>query len=482
MHIHSIEIDMLSLVPDWAYHYGEFWRAIRVRNLWFIRLRYLALLILVTFVLVGEYLLKFRLSPIQLYAIAIIAATIFLYNAIIHAFRLRVGCDPNKFNCLHTSLIMIILDLIELLLLVYFTGTIESPLIMLFVFHMIIGSMILPGFIVYSAAVIISVSTSILLILEHNSIIPNYRIPGIVGIVTFHTPEYELVFLLSFSFMLLVSVYITNKIARQLFQREQQLRDSLEKLKDAENTKQRYTLGVVHEIKSPVIAVKSIIDLLLGNYVGPISSEVSEKLQRARLRSDEALALINDILKFSRIKLLDIKINELVKVEEVIKNIIDVHTEEVTEKEINLVFNDRRKVNRVLFGAPLLLELAFSNLISNALKYSLQKGEVFVTLTEDTDLLIIEISDNGIGIPKNEQKEIFQHFYRATNVNKSEVEGSGMGLSITHEIIAKHHGEIKITSPSKIGNENSPGTTVMIKLPYKRKGIEIDTVTCEEYS
>lgn len=473
---------MLSLVPDWAQHYGEFWRAIRVRNLWFIKLRYSAVVILAAFLLTGELLLNFRLTSTQEQAISIITLVILCYNLVIHKYRLRIGVDPNKFNCLHTSLIMIILDLIALLLLVYFTGSIDSPLSMLFVFHMIIGSMILPGYIVYLAAGVISLSFSILIALEHNAVILNHKIPGIINRISPHTTEYELIFILTFSFMLFVSVYITNKIARQLFQREQQLRESLEKLNEAENTKQRYTLGVVHEIKTPVTAVKSIIELLLGNYVGPLSSQVEEKLLRARLRSEEALLLINDVLQFSRIKLLDINLNELIKIEKMISQIIDTHTEEVKEKGIELRFIDKRKIERVLFGAPLLLELAFSNLISNAIKYTQHNGEVFIILREDVNTIEIEISDNGIGIPAKEQRTVFEHFYRATNVNKANVEGSGMGLSITKEIVTKHQGMIEVSSPSKIGNSNSPGTTVIIKLPYRQPGVEVDTVTFEEYS
>lgn len=205
---------MLSLVPDWAQHYGEFWRAIRVRNLWFIKLRYVAVVILAAFLVTGELLLNFRLSTTQEQAISIITLIILCYNLIFHKYRLRIGVDPNKFNCLHTSLIMIVFDLIALLLLVYYTGSIDSPLSMLFVFHMIIGSMILPGYMVYLAAGVISLSFAAIIALEHNAIISNHRIPGIINNISQHSTEYELIFILTFSFMLLVSVYITNKIAR----------------------------------------------------------------------------------------------------------------------------------------------------------------------------------------------------------------------------------------------------------------------------
>jgi signal transduction histidine kinase len=327
----------------------------------------------------------------------------------------------------------------------------------------------------------ISFSYTFLVVLEHNSILPNHKISGIINRAALHTTEYELLYILVFTFTLFACVYITNKISRQLFQREQQLRESLEKLSEAENTKQRYTLGIVHEIKSPITAVKSIIDLLLGNFVGPLNRQVEEKLQRARLRSDEALVLINDILQFSRIKLLDIKLNQIISVEKLIHKLIDIHSEEIKEKNIKLFFNDRRKLQRVMLGAELLIELALSNLISNAVKYSRQHGEIYIILSEDSETLIIEISDNGIGIPANEQKVIFEHFYRATNVPKLNIEGSGMGLSIAKEIIAKHRGNIVIQSPSKIGTTAYPGTTVIIKVPYRHVGAELDNVTSEEY-
>lgn len=163
---------MLQLIPEWAHHYGEFWRAIRVRNLWFIKLRYLAVLMLIGFLTIGETLLDFKLTSAQIKAVIIISFSILLYNIIIHLSRKYAGTDPNKFNCLHLSLIQIVLDLIALMVLVYYTGIMESPLYMFFIFHMIIGSLILPGFIVYINAGIVSICFSTLATLQLGSDVP----------------------------------------------------------------------------------------------------------------------------------------------------------------------------------------------------------------------------------------------------------------------------------------------------------------------
>jgi len=143
---------MISLVPTWARHYEEFWNTIRRRNLWFIKLRYSAVLMLIFLILTSEFILDVTLSNVQEYVLILITISILLYNIILHYTRRFVKDDPGKFNPLHLSLVQMVLDLYALTLLVYYTGTIESPLYMLFIFHMIIGSLVLPGKIIFSAA------------------------------------------------------------------------------------------------------------------------------------------------------------------------------------------------------------------------------------------------------------------------------------------------------------------------------------------
>jgi len=458
---------MLIIVPEWAHHYGEFWRAIRTRNLWFIRLRYFAAILLFGFVVIGDTLLNFKLTGLQVRAVIITSILILLYNITLHSVRKHVGCVPGKFNCMHLSLIQIMLDLISLMVVVYYTGVIESPLYMFFIFHMIIGSLILPGYIVYATASIISLSFATLAIFQRYKIVETHIIHGLYTNVRPQVLTYDIFFIISFTFMLFVSVYIANKIARQLYQREQQLRQTVEKVKELEISKQKYTMGVVHEIKTPVTAVMSILDLVYHGYVGPISDEVKVKIERAKARGEETLELINSVLRISKLKLLNIKSTEEINLVQLLQNIIEKHTETAKSKNILIELKDSRDNQKIVKADPLLLDLAFSNIINNSIKYNTQDGQVEILIEGKESHLILRISDDGIGIPLEEKEKIFEQFYRASNVNKGKVEGSGMGLALVKEIIERHNGVIRIESPSPIMKKGKPGTCVVISLPYE---------------
>ncbi len=468
---------MKSLIPGWAFHYSAFWKAIHDRNDWFIRLRYLAVVILLLFLYGGEYLFQFNFSSAQFSSIFFISVIVLIYNILLQSWISKVGDDPEGFNCLHVSLIMIILDLTALMILVYLTGLSQSPLYILFIFHMIIGSLILPGYINYIIAGLISISFMILIFLQHEGIIYSQQIIGLIKDTGNNDYLFELSQVTMLSFVLFVSVYFTNKIARQLYKQEQQLRQSLEQLSDAEKAKQKYTIGVVHEIKTPIVASKSILDLILGKYLGPVDPKIEEKLNRAQRRNEEALELINDVLKFSRLKLIDVGFNDIIDLEVLIARLIDDQLETMTEKNVRSEFYDVRINKKQIVGNLLLMELALSNLISNAAKYAINNGNISIILSDNDDSIQLEISDNGIGIPETELSNIFNQFYRASNVDRTKIEGSGMGLSIVKEIIERHGGKIKVQSPSKIGNKNAPGTTFIITLPLIQRDTSLINAT-----
>lgn len=456
---------MFNLIPQWAEHYDEFWKAIKIRNIWFIKLRYIAVLLLFMFLILGQTFLNFNLNSFQIKVIVITDVLILLCNIVFDVINKKTDYNSSKLGCMKISILMMTIDLFFLSILVYITGLFFSPLYLLYVFHMIIGSLILPGSLVYLYAVILSIVNSVLSFFMHYSVIPKFTIYGLVQHLNDHSIGYEILFSIVFTFVLITIVYLTNNIAKELYQREKELRISLEKLNDAEIAKQKYTLGIVHEIKSPIVAVKSILDLLIGKFIAPIDPLVEEKLSRAKERSEEAIDLINDVLKFSKIKLLELEQTEIFSLDELIKKIIDQHTEELNNKSISLNYKFITKKSLKIKGDRTLIELAFSNLISNSIKFTNEKGSIFIILSETEKTIEAEISDDGIGIPENEISKIFGQLYRASNARKEGIEGSGMGLSIVKEIIEKHSGVIKILSPSKIGKLNTPGTTVLISLP-----------------
>ncbi len=211
---------MLNLIPSWALHYDEFWKTIRKRNLWFIKLRFGAAFMLAALIYSAEFILGFQLTREQVIALILITFSILIYNYIFIFLRGFVKFAPDKFNPLHLSLIQMSLDLIALFLLCYYTGTIESPLFMLFVFHMIIGSLILPGKIVYSAAAVTIIVFSGLTFLEYNGALPHHGIEGLLAAPLYKNFAFISSYLTIFSFVIIMCVVITNRIANELYKME----------------------------------------------------------------------------------------------------------------------------------------------------------------------------------------------------------------------------------------------------------------------
>jgi len=457
---------MINLVPSWAHNYDAFWDAIKKRNLWFIKLRYGAVVLLSLFLISSDFMLGVKFTNQQVFALTAINLSILLYNISFHIYRRKLKTIPGQFNPLHFSLLQMILDLCALYLLVYFTGTIESPLYMLFIFHMIIGSLILPGSVIYSLAVLIIAAFSSLVILEYSGIIIHHTLTGFLAYPIYSDLNYCIAFCVIFAFSIIVSVLLANKIAHQLYRMEQELVESLKKINEAERDKQKYIISVIHEIKSPLAAVHSYLEIVLDKIIGPLNEKVEEKLRRAKSRSVEAFGLIDNILKISKLRLLDDIKKEDVKIDEVIGSLVEKFNDSIKNKNIKIDIIDSRECRKILKADKFLIEMIFSNIIGNAIKYIGEEGKIIITLNDNDNMVEINVSDNGIGIPDSDIEKIFDDFYRASNIKSLGYEGAGLGLSAVKQIVTRHNGKIAVESPSDIGTKEKPGSSFKIILPY----------------
>ncbi|MBI9073337.1 MAG: HAMP domain-containing histidine kinase [Melioribacteraceae bacterium] len=460
---------MFRIVPEWAYNYQGFWDAVKFRNIWFIKLRYFAVFLLFCFLTIISYYFSNSISSYQKSFILKIILAILFYNVILHYFSDKIKSKPKRFNCLHYSLLQMVLDLAALLSLVYITGGIESPFYLFFIFHMIIGSLILPGRVVYLLALGVISGYSLMAFLQFlqffnfieshliSELIQYSKTPNILYI------SYELII---FSFMIITSVFLANHIAHNLYKREMELKHALDLIKENEIAKQKYIMGLVHEIKTPISAVRTMLDLIIENFLGPVSDEVGKKLLQSRKRTNETISLINNVLRISKLKLLEDVSKENLFLKELIDNVIEIIGPEASEKniKISLIEFDEKEFSE-LTGDKILLELAISNLVNNAVKYGNDNGRVIIDASRNGDFINLNVADDGVGIPGDEIHNIFNQFYRASNIKKKNKEGAGMGLSVVSEIIKRHGGEIKVVSPSKIGNTDSPGTQFTVILP-----------------
>jgi|WetSurMetagenome_2_1015567.scaffolds.fasta_scaffold83069_2 signal transduction histidine kinase len=463
---------MLGLIPSYTYDFEQLWSLLINRNKWVIKLRYFVSIALALFTIVSSQIIKLEFSKEQFNALLLISVLILIYNILFHYLinTTFVKNDVERFNPMHISLLQILTDQVALAAVVYYTGGVESPFYIFFIFHMIFGSMILSGFVVYMIAGVTVICFYIASLLEYFTVVPHHKFGILLTLPIYNELDYVLLFATSFGITMMVTVFLTNSIAHSHYMSGQKLKVAYEKLKEAETVKQKYTIGIVHEIKSPLSSVQSYQDIILEGYTGPISSLAKEKLLRARARTDEAIQIINDVLSISKLKLQTEFKKEDTDINELLHKIISKKKVQADYLRIGINFYDLGTNKDLIKGDPPLLELAFSNLLGNAIKYTNPGGVVEIVIEDGQNdkEIEVEVCDNGIGIPEKDQEKIFREFFRASNVKHKSYEGTGLGLSVVKQIVEQHGGKISFQSPSRLANELGAGTCFRVTL---KKGL-----------
>jgi signal transduction histidine kinase len=367
---------------------------------------------------------------------------------------------------MHISLLQILADQVSLAVVVYYTGGIESPFYVFFIFQMIIGSLILSGFVIYTIAGVTVICFFLASLLEYFSVVRHHKFGILLKLPIYNELDYVLLFATSFGITMVVTVFIANSIAHSQYRRGQELNAAFEKLKQAETIKQKYTIGIVHEIKSPLSSVQSYHDIILEGYTGPINPQAREKLIRARARTEEAIHIINDVLSISKLKLQTEIKKEDVDLNELLHKIISKKKVQAEYLRIGINYYDMSTNLGIIKGDTILLELAFSNLVGNSIKYTNPGGmiEIVVEDGKNENEIEVEVCDNGIGIPEKDREKIFKEFFRASNVKHKSYEGTGLGLSVVKQIVEQHGGKISFQSPSRMANEDGAGTCFRVSL------------------
>jgi signal transduction histidine kinase len=242
-----------------------------------------------------------------------------------------------------------------------------------------------------------------------------------------------------------------------------------------------YFLSIVsHELKRPLAAVENYIQILIGGYAGELTDKQQRLLERSKLRLTDLRNLLSDILDFARIQPDQIRSDfEWVEPSEIGAEAIEEVRLAATQKEIKLKAVGSIKF-QPLVAARRRLRQVISNLLANAIKFSPEGSTVTLAAHDNPDALIIEISDEGIGIPDKDQAHIFEDFFRASNA--SEYGGAGLGLSIAKKIIDAHEGSIEIHSPYQPETSGTKFTITIprtLNLPLDRMVSESDLTPAE---
>lgn len=226
-----------------------------------------------------------------------------------------------------------------------------------------------------------------------------------------------------------------------------------EKLKQVDKDKEEFAAMVSHELKTPLIPISGYAELFLDGSLGNITELQREKMQVMYENSIRLTTLIQDILDARKIELKRLTLDiQTTSIKEIVKRCIDVFRPIAEPKGIKLVDETQ---NVMIRCDPERILQVFNNIISNALKFvPAQDGTILINSRMDNDLVMISIQDNGVGIPKTKQKDLFKKFYQIDKSLTRKSGGTGLGLAISRGIIEAHEGKIWVES------EENQGTTV----------------------
>ncbi len=231
----------------------------------------------------------------------------------------------------------------------------------------------------------------------------------------------------------------------------------LKRMRILDQSRQEFVSNVSHELKTPLTSMKVLADSLIGqeNVPEELYQEFMEDIAAEIERENR---IINDLLSLVKVDKTGEQLHiELADMNSLLELLMKRLGPIARKENIELIFESNRPVSAEIDEVK--ITLACSNLIENAIKYNRKDGWVKVSLDADHQFALIRVEDSGIGIAGEEQEHIFERFYRVDKSHSGEIRGSGLGLSITRNIILMHRGAVQVSSV--LGE----GTTFLVKIP-----------------
>ncbi|WP_026694980.1 ATP-binding protein [Peribacillus kribbensis] len=226
---------------------------------------------------------------------------------------------------------------------------------------------------------------------------------------------------------------------------------------EIDKMKSEFVSTVSHELRTPLASVLGFTELLLNRTLKP--ERQKKYLTTIYQEAERLTSLINDFLDVQRMEsgsqTYEMKYTEI---DPILMKVIE-HQKIGISSMIDIVLELDSVKKHAVFCDPGKIEQVFTNLLSNAVKYSPNGGRITVSVHQDLKKLVIEVKDEGLGIPEEAIDKLFQKFYRIDNSDRRKIGGTGLGLAIVNEIVKAHRGEISVES------EYGRGSLFRVSLP-----------------
>ncbi|RKI30271.1 hybrid sensor histidine kinase/response regulator [bacterium 1xD8-6] len=270
--------------------------------------------------------------------------------------------------------------------------------------------------------------------------------------------------------VMVVTKEITNQVRKQKEQ-TQALQDALMQAQHANRAKTTFLSNMSHDIRTPMNAIIGFTTIAVSHIDN--KTQVQDCLQKVLSSSNHLLSLINDILDMSRIESGKVQIKEQeCNISELMHNLVNIIQPQVKAKQLELFIDTFEVANEDVIADSLKLNQVFINLLSNAVKYTPAGGTISFRIMQKTTFrhgygdYVFVIKDNGVGMSKEFVEHVFEPFEREVSATQSGIQGTGLGMAITKNIVEMMNGTIEVES------EPDKGSVFTVEITLKLQDVK----------
>jgi len=254
---------------------------------------------------------------------------------------------------------------------------------------------------------------------------------------------------------------LNDTLQQRVANATKELRASNAILRHLDKTKDEFVRMASHQLRTPLTSVKGYISMVLEGDAGKISDPQRHLLDEAFMSSERMVRLINDFLNVSRLQTGKFVIDKRsVDLSKIIKQEIDSLKPNAKVRDMKFAYDSPRSFPIIDIDEDKIRQVVM-NFADNAIFYSHEDTTIHISLRIIKDEAVFTVKDTGIGVPVNEQEQLFTKFYRASNARKQRPDGTGVGLFLAKKVIDAHGGKIIFESTE------GKGSTFGFRLPIK---------------
>lgn len=418
--------------------------------------RYVVVAAVVSSALLGKYVLSFgELNVIGLLALS---GAIIVYNTVLLAV-VSPRRAPADSTAAHRRLIamhhlMVTLDFIALTVALWLIGGAGSPFQAAYLLHVMLSAMLLSVRAAWTHTALGFLLFATLVVLEWKGLIPCFHPFGMAMAVDQAQGRFVFMVLAVQALMMTLIAFFATGVVRQLRLGERKLQAARDELESLSTLRRDFLHIALHDLKSPIGAVRSILSAIKSGYGGPVTDEQKQWIDRCLDRLSGLSVFLRDLGVLAELDAQALRERAApVDLGAVVRLLVKENEDlaRVRGQSLTAVVEDGLPP---VMGQERLLREALLNYITNAIRYTPMGKSVTVRAMRTIDGVRVEVQDEGVGISIEDQAKLFQEFarMRQKGAGKDSASSSGLGLSIVRRVVVMHGGTVGCTSEPGVGS------------------------------